>query len=184
MSIRIIDDFLEAEYFAILYNHITSTQFPWYYQDNISLPSPDNTTYNKFGFDHLIYEEGMSIKDIDKIVLPLLNQIMSNVEHSKLIRCRLDMTINRNNTNPLEAHVDFNIPHITTIFYLMNSDGNTILYNEEHNGVEKTNDDLTIHQEIEPKANRLLIFDGLTWHTGHTPCYNNRRILINTNLTY
>ena len=181
---EIINNFLSSDQFSKLEYSLMSPKFPWYYQDNISLPPSNNTTYNKFGFDHLIYEEGYLIKDIDRIMLPLLNKIMSNVEHSKLLRCRLDMTINRNNTNPLEAHVDFTIPHITTIFYLMNSDGNTILYNEEYDGVEKTNDDLTIHQEIEPKANRLLIFDGLTWHTGHTPCYNNRRILINTNLTY
>ena len=182
--LRIIDDFLEAEDFARLYKHITSEEFPWYYQDNISLVLPDNTTMNKFGFNHLVFEEGQDIQEINTLLLRLINEIMHNIEQSKLLRCRLDMTINRNSTEPLEAHVDFTIPHITTIFYLMNSDGNTILYDRSYDGVELTNEDLTTEHEIEPKANRLLIFDGLLWHTGHTPCYNNRRILINTNFKH
>ena len=71
-----------------------------------------------------------------------------------------------------DIHVDIPLKHITCIFYINNSDGNTIIYD-----YNKT----IIIKEIEPVENRLLIFDGNLPHTGHSPSKNKFRILINMN---
>ena len=48
---------------------------------------------------------------------------------------------------------------------------------EEGKGIPET---LTIQKEIEPKANRMLLFNGKYYHTGHSPANHNTRVLINT----
>ena len=101
-----------------------------------------------------------------------------------IFRSRLDMTVNRGESIVLDPHVDFFFPHISSILYINNSDGNTIIYNQKYNDHDKYDQKLIVKEEIEPVANRLLIFDGLFIHTGCTPSKNNRRILINSNFRY
>ena len=62
------------------------------------------------------------------------------------------------------------------------SDGPTVIFNEKYEGsTEIDQSKLTVQKEIEPKANRLLIFDGHYLHTGHTPAHHNNRVLLNSN---
>ena len=58
------------------------------------------------------------------------------------------------------------------IYYVNESDGNTLLKDPvEGHGF----------MQVEPKANRLLVFDGSIEHTGHSPSEHKQRILINAN---
>lgn len=166
---RIIDDFLDAELFRTISDDISSDEFPWYYWDNISLG--DTNTLGKYGFNYWLIKEGQQPYELPETYYTFLNELQVTVGSSEVIRSRIDMTLYRDDPNPLEPHVDLTYPHITTIYYVNDSDGDTVLYNRE-----------MVH--IEPRANRLLIFDGLTMHTGHTPMKQNRRILINTNFKY
>tara|TARA_R100000781_G_scaffold353_1_gene536 strand:+ start:19 stop:615 length:597 start_codon:yes stop_codon:yes gene_type:complete len=178
-DVMIIDNFLETHLHHAILDDMTNDEFPWYYWDNISLG--DTNTLGKYGFNYWLLKEHETIDGrLENFTLPeiyytFLNELQTTVGSTKLIRSRVDMTLYRNNPFPLEPHIDLTYPHITTIYYVNHSDGTTILYNDSQSGA------LTIKEEIEPVANRLVIFDGLTWHTGHTPMKNNRRILINTN---
>ena len=71
-----------------------------------------------------------------------------------------------------ELHTDYSYEHTSAIFYLNSSDGNTLLFDREGTNL------LT---EVEPIENRLLIFDGLLQHTGHSPSMHKSRVLINMN---
>ena len=71
--------------------------------------------------------------------------------------------------------------HATSIFYVNDSDGNTVIYNQKWNPEQGINQELTVMEEIEPVGNRLICFDGLHIHTGHNPMKHSNRILINTN---
>ena len=76
-----------------------------------------------------------------------------------------------------DPHVDINeIPNITTIYYVSDSDGDTVIYNET-----QKSDNYTVMDTITPKKNRLLIFDGSHYHTGHSPMKHQNRVLINSN---
>ena len=81
-------------------------------------------------------------------------------------------------------------PHIATIFYLNDSDGNTVIFNQKFEespetmraaSIQINESTLTVQKEIEPKANRLLIFDGHYIHTGHVPAHHNNRVILNSN---
>jgi len=57
-----------------------------------------------------------------------------------------------------------------------------VIFNEKYElSTEIEQSKLTVQKEIEPKASRLLIFDGHYLHTGHTPAHHNNRVLLNSN---
>ena len=65
------------------------------------------------------------------------------------------------------------------IYYVNDSDGDTIFFNEKHTGTID-NSKKTISQRITPKKNKCIIFDGLQYHAGSTP-KNSHRMFININ---
>jgi hypothetical protein len=92
-----------------------------------------------------------------------------------------------------KAHVDMNFNHQTALIYINDADGPTRIYNEkfedmfnqDKSSYEKhydlIKDKLTVAETIEPVANRMVIFDGLHYHSGTTPSKTDRRIIININ---
>ena len=70
------------------------------------------------------------------------------------------------------AHVDYSFPNTATIYYVNDTDGDTIIYGQDR---------LEIKERVSPKANRLVIFDGDISHTGCSPTQHKTRILLNSN---
>ena len=86
------------------------------------------------------------------------------------MRARADMTMASPNNYQHPPHVDFVYKNISTIFYVNDSDGDTILYKNKK-----------VFKKITPVKNSLLIFDGDILHTGCSPTKYKNRILINSN---
>ena len=103
------------------------------------------------------------------------------LEKARIVRSRLDMTLYSNESILYEPHIDLDEPHLASIFYVNDSDGNTVIYDQKWNPEQGIKQELTVMQEIEPVANRLIAFDGMHIHTGHNPTKHSNRILINTN---
>ena len=105
-----------------------------------------------------------------------------------LLRARGDMTVVSGEQITYEPHIDMpkHKEHINMIFYVGNSDGDTIIYKEKffqqtpyvEPKLPKT---LTEEQRVSPKANRLVIFSGEHWHTGQSPKEHSRRLFLNLN---
>jgi hypothetical protein len=76
-------------------------------------------------------------------------------------------------------HTDDEHEHKTMIYYVNDSDGDTILFKERFSGMlnftKKTED-----RRISPRKNKAVIFDGLRYHTGSVP-KTGHRVLININ---
>ena len=101
----------------------------------------------------------------------LLYSILDKTGKKTIWRSRIDMTLYNPNNYRHEIHTDLEIPNTTCIFYVNDSDGDTVLHEK---GMARS---------VEPKANRLLMFDGDIAHTGHSPSKHKNRVLINTNCT-
>ena len=70
--------------------------------------------------------------------------------------------------------------HIVALYYVCDSDGDTIIYNERKDlGVEAKS--YTIKQKVTPKQGRMVIFDGTLFHTAEQP-QNNMRCVVNYDL--
>jgi hypothetical protein len=84
-------------------------------------------------------------------------------------------------------HCDSDLDHLVVLYYVVDSDGDTILTDKRREGdnyVEKTLrlEDHTIIKRVTPKQGRALVFDGRYYHTTQQP-QRNIRSVINFNLT-
>jgi hypothetical protein len=101
---------------------------------------------------------------------------------SSLNRLKVNISINdhkdvKSKVNP--PHRD-PIPHqfkksVIGIYYVNESDGDTIIYK---------NEDLEIEKQVSPKKGRLLIMDGDRLHSSTHPSINEHRIIVNYNVAW
>lgn len=112
---------------------------------------------------------------------PLVNSIETefNLEIEKLIRVRAGLLLTNHKGGLHNPHVDYEYPHKTLLYYLNDSDGDTIFFNETHDTI--TDNNLTVQLKNKPTANQAVLFDGLQFHSSSFPVDNNYRIAININ---
>jgi hypothetical protein len=73
-------------------------------------------------------------------------------------------------------HRDTEISHIVILYYLTDSDGDTIIYNET-----EESENYTIMDRVEPKKGRCVVFNGKHFHSSSKPT-KNVRATININI--
>lgn len=176
----IIDDFIHKDYHSKILELLDGSYFPWYLQKKISYKTnqESESSLREFGFGHIFADsQKMMNTEEARFIEPLLIKIGQEVKSNKILRSRADMTMYGKFKH--DEHVDFTTDHITTIYYVNESDGDTILYNEFYD--KEMPDKLTIYKRISPRANRLIVFDGLRIHTGCSPESYKNRIIINSN---
>ena len=77
-------------------------------------------------------------------------------------------------------HIDLDIPHTVYLYYVNDCDGDTVLYNyKSENGKEDIPyfEDVKIKKRITPKQCRVVVFDGMTWHSSTQPTKGTRTII-------
>jgi hypothetical protein len=105
------------------------------------------------------------------------------VNNNFIVRSRGDMTMYAHQPFVHDPHIDFSFPNISTVYYVNDSDGDTIFYKEkakQHHDI-KLLSKLNEVERVSPKANRLVVFEGDTVHTGSSPNKHKNRIIINSN---
>jgi hypothetical protein len=81
-------------------------------------------------------------------------------------------------------HLDRTEPHLVFLYYVGDSDGDTIIYNYR----SKDKNDIPFFEDVKelkritPKQGRVVVFDGLHWHTAEQPT-KDVRCIINFNIS-
>jgi hypothetical protein len=189
--VEVIDDFLDKSYFDFIVNDVMSDDnFPWYYSDDASYAgSPkytvNGTDSNRQGFSNLLVENDKPNDRAADQIYPFALKVKSLLGARKVLRVRADMCLQSYDECIHGPHVDYPGQfHYSSILYLNETDGNTIIFNERDTGVQINNSELrnfTVKESIEPKPNRLVIFDGRYVHTGCSPTEHKCRKLLNSN---
>ncbi len=162
-SMRIEDNFLAQDKWKELHDYMTSCEFPWFMQTTLTYGNDD---LEAFGFNHWLTAEE------HPLFAHLVTEMQSALSARNVLRVRADMTLLNTNKYRHGWHTDSKEEHTVCIYYVNESDGNTLLKDPvEGHGF----------MQVEPKANRLLVFDGSIEHTGHSPSEHKQRILINAN---
>ena len=188
----IIDDFLPKNKFEVLSEFVLSDRFPWFYTSHVSLPPwedysiQDPMARETDGWYHLLHVEneytGYYMKDFMVFFEELTTQF--GYTQKDLIRARLGLKqpkVDHKDENYNLPHVDYYYPHDTIIYYLNDADGDTRMFKEyAENDVEHKK--FTVDTRISPISNRLVLFNGLQYHTASNPINTNRRIILNLNL--
>lgn len=141
---------------------------------------------------------------INKTLYPADFQIvfenkLSNLFNKKVRVIRLSINIQPanttydNTTTTCPPHVDRPDQHYTAVYYLNTCDGDTTIYNERCIGDEvdtfdklkktlKTKE-FTVAKKITPLKNKVVIFDGLRYHSA-SPSKVQTRIVMNVNFIF
>jgi hypothetical protein len=122
---------------------------------------------------------------IKLIVEESCNKINFNIE--KIERCYGGIHIlnNKNISNNSDnIHINRNEPHLVMIYYVIDSDGDTILYDKKMGDIPNDKQyypekyyKFNIENRIEAKRGRILFFDGKVYHSSSTPIKTNRCII-------
>ena len=171
---KVLDNFLSESYFKEIKKTLTSNYFNWYYINNI-VDQKKVDLSKRFGFAHDFVNINDNVVEFNQsnftyFLKSFFLKISDCTEKKQIIRARAVMTNNVGESITYNKHVDFDFPHTTAILYINETDGNTLVFDNE-----------MIIKEVEPKENRLFIFDGSLKHTSSTPTKTNERIIINTN---
>jgi hypothetical protein len=82
----------------------------------------------------------------------------------------------------------YNIPHpddtegnntFTMVYYVSDSDGETVLFNEFYDKNSPLPEKLTIAQRVAPKKGRIVLFESKRFHASSNPIANESRTVIN-----
>jgi hypothetical protein len=188
----ILDNVLPASFVAELEHTLTSIEFDWHCNPTISYGTSGRS--NEFvqndinivetrAFVHRFYYENKKASTYCDFVRPILYFIENRIPVNSIQRIRAVLAPKESEHSGKynTPHIDLTIPHKTLIYYVNDSDGCTILFNEKYNGSYDPSKK-TIAHEIQAKRGRIVIFDGLQYHTGKIPVSSDK-ILININFT-
>ena len=187
-----VDDYLTPAQYKLLKAQVFSGKTPWTFLRNVtnnamkdSFKSPTNPEHWTPGMGSSIFYEGkVENNSLWTLVQPLIDYSIGRV-----MRVKLGFVYGRvNKDRPIinNAHVDWNIPHVTQLYYLTDSIAPTYLYFEKQDPnkdgyISPSHDDLTVMEVSEHKANSCIFFDGLHYHASSSPEPFDVRVNININ---
>ena len=102
---------------------------------------------------------------------------------ANLFRAKLNITLNGKihpspKVNPPHIDIKYDRPYFIGIYYVNDSDGDTIIYEGDNK------DNLKIVKTITPKKGRFILMDGKRYHSSSHPTNTKKRIIINYNVYY
>ena len=192
-EIYVIDDFIDAEYQKDIKNILMGDyqyrekDFPWYYTEDVTgAGDSDSQHRTALGHDYVVMDDednptGERISIFHYLFLPMLKNVCREMKIKNINvlqgRSFLQFPLNLKDRTVDTPHVDLHRrKHFVALYYVCDSDGDTIIYNERMES--KT---YTIKQKVTPKQGRMVLFDGSLMHTAEQPL-NNARCVVNYNL--
>jgi hypothetical protein len=189
VSIVEIDDIIPRLYQDQIEAEATSDRMAWFFTPESARRVQVDTKYG--GFSHVAYhfkEPTAAPSNLTALLLPLLFSFCdkAGVPFKTLLRIRLGLFPQGAPGVPHHnPHVDFYLPHYNALYYVNDSDGDTVIFNETFDevslerSVEYTRDDkFTTARRIPPKKGRMIGFDGRRYHASMHPVQSSHRIAI------
>jgi len=187
-DVIIIDDAISKEKQFELEELCQSLSFPWIYSPG-TIKNSDIKKYNLAISDLSINTPQMcSELYVDQAIanplclafVPVISAIPFTID--TLVKVKINLTLPAAGvTEDMYGmpHTDFpNVPNnVTAIYYVNDSDGDTIIFNE----LQGQPGPLTVKTKITPKQGRLVVFGGNRTHAGTNPTTNSPRIVANIN---
>ena len=144
--------------------------FPEYFKD--SATTNEKLDYYDFIFYNVLYHESEPRKYYPSYTFSFLQILYKLCNHLNIITHdvhRMTYYHQPPSIHPkvLQPHTDKNTPHWVCLYYLDDSEGDTIFYDSSGNEIER----------VAPKKGRIAFFDGLIYHSGTRPTKTHRRVL-------
>jgi len=181
-----IDNVIELEYQNELYNTVTNIDFPWHFMEDTTHEKAGNSLSTTPAFGNLIYHPGNKENPYSKLFVPLIDSITTKCKMQlvSVHRVRLGFLLNTKYAyagSPYQhntIHRDMETPHFTAVYYLNDCDGPTVIFRE----TEPAEKYYPLHKS-EPKKGKVVVFDGLHFHSSTCPKVFNKRIACTINFS-
>ena len=187
-QVTVIDDFIDKDYQEKIKlellggidskNEHRFSDFPWFYIEDVTA-SGDNDSQHRPAMAHQYVEfdeqsPGITVSEYHDLFTPLLKKIglTIGIRNISVLQGRsfLQFPLNLKDKSVDTPHVDLQQEHLVALYYVCDSDGDTIIYKV-----------YTVKQRVTPKQGRMVLFDGSLYHTAEQPEHN-VRCVVNYNL--
>ena len=194
-NIYVFDDIIEKPYQELIKETLiggnkpssvnqVDEPFPWYYISDITV-SHETIFQGRFGFGHqYVNPEDGIVSDFHSLFIGLIKNSCKKLKIKKVDllngRSFLSTPTNIPKDDVDTPHVDLVAPHFVMLYYVCNSDGDTIIYNEKTKFDDCHPDpemNYTIKKKVSPKQGRVVLFDGRHFHTAEQPNHNLRCVV-------
>lgn len=189
-EVIIIDDVVPKSYQDYLEKSIIESDIPWTYRPNLGNNTPIanvNDPAPAVGIIHVFSnEQGIKSRLFYKI-LPMIKEACrkANYKLTGVFGGRTFIQFPaKDNSTFTKIHTDLNVDHTVLLYYVKDSDGDTIIFNKTTNDIPKdqlNESELSVIKRITPKKGRAVLFNGLIYHATTLPVLGSRCV-ININL--
>ncbi len=193
MEIIEIASAIPKAYQDMIEGELASPQMLWTFQEEAARGAGNFAT-SFSGFSHMAYltdDPQPSVSPLSPLLLPILFVFCekAKLEFKALLRIRVGLFTPTPGLAPHHnPHVDFSQPHHTAVYYVNDSDGDTVVFNErvDEVSVERSADyanagRFTIAGTVPPKKGKMCAFDGRHYHASSSPTQSAKRIAITFN---
>jgi hypothetical protein len=199
-EILLISEVVPVSFQEAIINRVQGVNhFPWfllhrighpdYFNAGVSSNYVDPNITDDVGFFHMAFDGDFISPHYDffKTILLFFSE-KTNIQIGNLLRIRLRYTHKGHGhsaENYAPPHVDFNTsrPYSTLVYYVNDSDGDTIIFDKIFNSADQYNpvfaDPLPELVRISPKKGSAVFFNGHRYHAGNYPITQSSRIVIN-----
>ena len=193
-QVIIIDDFIDKDYQEKIKRELIGgfdskenyhdSNFPWFYVEDVTAAGDSDSQHRPalcheyVDFDDI--SPGGGVSDHHELMIPMLKKLgfTVGIRDVKVLQGRSFLQFPVKERGEIDLpHIDIsNKIHIVGLYYVIDSDGDTVIYNER-----KESETYTIKERVSPKQGRMVIFDGGLFHAAEQPL-NNTRCIINYNI--
>ena len=188
-EIIVIDDFISLEYQEKIKQELLGLEndFPWYYTEDVTTAGDFDSQYRPALNHYYVNFDDDDISEVESVYhhlfVPMLSKACKylKIPETEVIQGRsfLQFPLKNIDTSVVDTpHIDLDEgeEHIVVLYYVIDSDGDTIIYNERTESLTYTE-----KQRVTPKQGRVVIFEGGQYHTAQQP-NNGTRCIVNYNL--
>ena len=191
-EILVIDDFVTLEYQVKIKRELIGldNNFPWFYTEDITGAGDYDSQHRAaLGHQYVIINDDDDTSEIESVYHHLFTPMLSKacqylkMPEAEILQGRsfLQFPLVNVDTSVVDTpHIDLDEgwEHAVVLYYVVDSDGDTIIYNERTESPSYTE-----KQRVSPKQGRVVIFEGGQYHTAAQPT-KGTRCIVNYNLDY
>jgi hypothetical protein len=181
----VFDDIINLEEQEFIKNKFLGDNFSWYFIKDIS--KLHNNIQNRPAFCHTFIRDEKNNSTDTHLILNIIENSCEKIKfkYKKILQARtfIQLPLNKNLIGKEidTPHIDNSQSHIVVLYYVVDSDGDTIIYDYKNKNKVFSFKDVKILKKIKPKQGRVVIFDGSYYHTAEQP-KKNKRCVINCNI--
>lgn len=185
-KINIIDDFVDKDFQNLIEQELMGDNFPVYLNSSTItnnhgfvpegygyVPQPNEIDSRQL--THTFVREGNVCSEYWNFIYPICYKLSEMLDEPlKIVRCKMNLTAPKagfTSENSSPAHKDQQEPMLVAIYYVNDSDGDTLIFNDKYE----------IVQRVQAKKGRLVYFESEVIHAGQLPIETDFRAVLNFN---